>query len=73
MIVAEIILWALGTYLLVGLAVGVPFICRGVDKVDAAAAGTSVSFRLLILPGCVALWPLILRRWLHAPKGESHS
>lgn len=72
MLVAEIVLWVLGFYLLAGLAVGVPFICRGVNKVDAAASGTSVTFRLVILPGCVAFWPLILRRWLHAQKGVEH-
>jgi hypothetical protein len=73
MIVAEIVLWGCGTYLAIGMAVSVPFIWRGIGNVDAAAHGTSVTFRLLILPGCVALWPLILQRWLHAQKGAEHS
>lgn len=73
MLIAEIVLWVFGFYLLIGLAVGVPFVWRGVNKVDAAAQGTSVTFRLVILPGCVVLWPLILQRWLHAQKGVEHS
>lgn len=72
MFIAEIVLWVSAFHLLIGLAVGVSFIWRGVDKVDTAAHGTSVTFRLVILPGCVALWPLILQRWLHAQKGAEH-
>ena len=70
MFVAEIVLWACAAYLLFGLAIGVPFVWRGVDKVDAAAHGTSWVFRILILPGCVALWPWILQRWLHTRRGN---
>jgi hypothetical protein len=73
MLVAEIVLWACALYLLIGLTVGVPFIWRGVAKVDTGAHGTSVTFRFVILPGCVALWPLILHRWLHAQEGAEHS
>jgi hypothetical protein len=72
MLIAEIVLWVCEIYLLTGLAVGVPFIWRGVDKIDAAAHGTSVTFRFLVLPGCVALWPWILERWLHTQKGSGH-
>jgi hypothetical protein len=42
----------------------VPFVLRGVDKIDPVASGSSWGFRLIILPGVVALWPLLLRRWL---------
>jgi hypothetical protein len=72
MLVADIIFWACGIYLLFGLAVGVPFVRRGVDTVDAAAHGTSATFRILILPGCVVLWPWILHRWLRAQNGAEH-
>ena len=71
MFVAEVVLWAVGLYLACGLAVGVAFISRGVERVDAAATGSSWAFRLLILPGSAALWPLIVRRWLQARRGVS--
>jgi hypothetical protein len=66
--IAELILWASAAYLLVGLAVGSAFVWRGVDHVDAAAVGTTWAFRFMILPGAVALWPLVIRLWLRDPK-----
>jgi hypothetical protein len=50
-------------YIALGVACAVPFVTIGVQRVDAAAAGSSWGFRLLILPGTVLLWPLLLFRW----------
>jgi hypothetical protein len=72
MVVAEIILWAAAAYLAIGLMVGVPFVVRGVHCIDPAARGTSLAFRLLILPGSVALWPWTVGRWLHPTKEVGH-
>jgi hypothetical protein len=71
MLVAEVILWAAALYLLSGLLVGVPFVWRRVQRVNSAAAGASWGFRLMILPGCVALWPLIVRRWNRGKNEDS--
>jgi hypothetical protein len=68
MVVAELILFGLAAYLLCGLLVGLPFVLRGVDRVDDAARGAGLGFRLLILPGTVALWPLLLAKWLRASR-----
>jgi hypothetical protein len=67
-IVAEVILFIGLAYILCGLAVGLPFVLRGVDRVDEAARGAPIGFRLLILPGTVALWPLMVTKWMRAPK-----
>jgi hypothetical protein len=72
MLVAEIVLWACLAYALLGLAVSVPFVWRGVDRIDASAQGASWAFRIVILPGCVALWPWIVQQWCCA-KGVSRS
>lgn len=53
---------AVGLYLLAGLVLGVPFVLRGVDRLDPAARGGSTGFRLAILPGVIALWPWIVFR-----------
>lgn len=53
-------------YLVLGLAFAVPFQARGLVRVDPAARGGTFGFRALILPGVVALWPLLLVRWLRA-------
>ena len=57
--------WGLGLtglYLAAGLLFGVPFVLRGVDRIDPDVRGGTRGFRLLILPGVVALWPLLVRR-----------
>ncbi len=58
------VLGVLGVYLALGVLFAVPFVWRGVGRIDPLAARGSVGFRLAILPGVVALWPLLLRRWL---------
>ena len=57
------LLGALGVYLGLGLVFAVPFVLRGVERIDPSARGASWGFRVLVLPGSVALWPLLLRRW----------
>lgn len=54
----------LGLYLALGLAFAVPFAWRWVGKLDPVAASGTRGFRLLILPGAVALWPLLAARLL---------
>ena len=71
-IIAQATLVILLVYLVCGLAVGVPFVLRGVDRVDASAQGASLGFRLLILPGTVALWPLMVTKWIMAPRSGGH-
>jgi hypothetical protein len=71
-IVAELILFSAFAYVLCGLAVGIPFIAWGVARVDEAARGASLGFRLLILPGTIALWPLLATKWIQAPRLGGH-
>ena len=52
----------LGVYAALGLAFAVPFVLRGVDRVDRVAKASGWGFRLVILPGAAALWPLLLAR-----------
>lgn len=54
---------ALGYYLMVGLLFGLVFVTVMIGRVDPAAAGSSWRFRLLVLPGVAALWPLLAMRW----------
>ena len=55
-----------GVYLLLGVVFAVPFVLKGVNRLEPSAAQGTRGFRLLILPGAIALWPLLLRRWLAA-------
>lgn len=70
---AELILLGVALYAAVGTIVGAAFVCRGVERVDSAARGAPRGFRLLIFPGSVALWPLLISRWRRSLRvgGES--
>ena len=56
----------LGVYAALGIAFAVPFAIRGVGRIDEAAKEGSKGFRVLIVPGVAALWPLFFRRWLRS-------
>jgi hypothetical protein len=60
----EWIVGAAGVYLALGAAFAACFAWSGAERVDPAAAGGTWGFRLLIVPGATALWPLLLRRWV---------
>ncbi|MCP4203334.1 MAG: hypothetical protein GY769_15535 [bacterium] len=73
--VAGWLLAALGLYLGAGLVFAVAFVTRGVQRIDPQARGGSWGFRLAILPGTAAFWPILLRRWLRGlpPPEESNA
>lgn len=59
--------WLVGgaaIYLGIGMLFAAAFVTRGAPRIDPQADGGSWGFRLAILPGCAALWPLLIRRWL---------
>ena len=56
-------------YVLVGLLFALPFLLRGAGRIDPAAREGSRGFRLMILPGTVALWPILASKWRRA-SGE---
>lgn len=57
---------AIFVYGALGMVVAVPMVLRGVNRLDPAAAEGTWGFRLLALPGVMALWPLVLARWWKA-------
>lgn len=60
---AEILLMLFAAYLLIGLVWGIWFVRSGVQRIDPAAGAGNWHFKLIILPGLAALWPmLVLRR-----------
>lgn len=58
------ILALLGLYLALGACFALLFVTLGVGRVDPLAAQGTIGFRLLLIPGTAALWPILLRRWL---------
>ena len=66
--VADLLVQLLLAYTIFGAGFGVLFVVRGVDRIDPAAREGTWGFRLLILPGTVALWPWLLLRWVRGTQ-----
>jgi len=74
--IAAVFLISLGVYLACGLVFAIPFALIGAKKIDPHATHGSWGFRVLIVPGAIALWPLLLRRWasgVHEPPEECNA
>ena len=74
--IAEIFLVLTGVYLGCGIVFAIPFALVGVNKIDPHAVEGGWGFRLLILPGTIALWPMLARRWfsgVREPPEESNA
>jgi hypothetical protein len=59
----KMFVYALETYAGLGLIFAVLFVWIGVQRVDSEAQDSGIGFRLLILPGVTAFWPMFLNRW----------
>ncbi len=51
-----------------GLLVAVPMCVAGLGRIDPTAADGTWGFRTFAIPGVIALWPLVLGRWLRRGK-----
>ncbi len=60
---AKAIVYALAVYASLGLVFAVPFVSLGVQRLDSEAQESGIGFRLLILPGVAAFWPMFLYRY----------
>jgi hypothetical protein len=66
---AEWLVAILMAYAAAGALFAAVFVAVGVQRVDPAAEHAPWGFRLIILPGAAALWPLLLARWLSGRSG----
>ncbi len=64
------ILTGAALYAAAGVVFALLFLSVGVTRIDHGAKGAGITFRLLILPGLIALWPLMLARWIAG--GQPH-
>ena len=63
---ADFVFILVAIYVVIGVLFAIVFVTKGVATVDQIASGSSLAFRIIILPGCAALWPWLLIRWLDA-------
>lgn len=60
---AQSIVGAIAVYLAIGIAIAAVFLTLGLRRLDPIAAAGPVRFKLMIAPGIVALWPLMIMLW----------
>jgi hypothetical protein len=65
---AQWIVLAFGIYAGVGLVFALLFVTVPIGRVDPAAQGSGVVFRILVFPGVVAFWPLLGLRWARGTR-----
>ena len=63
---AVLVLMLLAAYVAFGVVFAAIFLTRGVHMLDHAVRGAPPAFHALISPGVVALWPVLVRKWLRA-------
>ena len=68
---AEFFVAALALYGLAGAVFAVAFVLFGIHHVDPVAEHAPFGFRLIVMPGVAALWPLLLGRWLRVRRNQS--
>jgi hypothetical protein len=62
----------LGLYLLCGFLFAMVFIFKGINKVDEGAHGSSAGFKIIIIPGIMVFWPVLMKKWIRASNQQSH-
>lgn len=68
---AEVILFVVKAWGMIGAVVALGFLTFGMDQVDEDARGAYV-FRPLIVPGILLIWPLVVWRWIVLARGRDH-
>ena len=66
--IAALALYGSALYALLGICVGLAFAVSGVTRVLPGPVTVTVPARILLFPGAVALWPVVVRRWLQAAR-----
>ncbi len=51
-------------YLMLGVLFVIPFLLKGLTKVDEGAHGGTIGFKIIIVPGVIVFWPVLLKKWM---------
>lgn len=62
--IVTIILLIAAVYLIAGLVFAIAFVTKGVSQIDEAAEESGWGFRLIIVPGTIVFWPILLKKWM---------
>lgn len=65
-LVASILVLGLELYALAGIVTAVAFLSFGLARLLPSHPQVTLGARILLFPGAVGLWPVIIRRWIKA-------
>ena len=72
--IVSVFLVIIAAYLTAGIVFTIFFQVKGLSKIDEGVHGSSWGFRIIIIPGCIVFWVVLLRKWMKikppTPKGE---
>ena len=68
MAAAQLFVQALAVYAVLGAIFSIAFVLFGIHRVDESARHAPVGFRLIVMPGVAAFWPLLLARWMRGVR-----
>ena len=60
----EILLIIAAVYLALGVVFVISFLMKGLMKVDEGAHGSTMGFKIIIIPGVIVFWPVLLSKWM---------
>jgi hypothetical protein len=55
---------AITVYMVAGFVFTIFFQIKGLSKIDEGVHGATIGFRIIIIPGCIVFWPVLLRKWV---------
>ncbi len=61
------------SWLVLGGLFALPFLVRGVTSIDPVARDSKWTFRVMLVPGVVLLWPLLLWRWVAGGRARERN
>lgn len=64
----ELILIIVLLYLVLGALFVIPFLLKGLEKVDESAHEGTTGFKIIIIPGVIVFWPVLLKKWMKANR-----
>ena len=60
----EVLVFASTLYGIIGVLFTIVFLIFGIEESDPNAKGTSIPFKLMLVPGIIIFWPLFAIRWI---------
>lgn len=64
-------LYIMLVYLALGVIFSVPFLTKWIHTLDEGTHDSGLAFKMIIFPGCVVFWPVLLRKYVQSKSRQS--